>query len=288
MKTERIPWHLLAGLILGLGLGLLISWIIAPVKYTDTPPSLLRSDFKDAYRALIASAYTTTGDIERAEERLATLGDADPLEALAMQAQRTVAEGDTYQTDALAVLATDLGQEISFREVTPTSTRFLTQTPGPTPTKTPSPINGDDTNTTPEPPDPTLTPVPISTRTPASTSTTIPTVGAPYILIAQDEICSTNISEGLLMIYVTDSAQRPLPGVEIIVEWQQQEEEHFFTGLKPELGHGYADFAMEPAQVYALHLATGSTAVGDLSSPPCQDKEGNHYWGSLRLRFQRP
>ncbi len=288
MKFERIPWHLLAGLILGLGLGLLISWVIAPVSYTDTPPSLLRNDFKDAYRALIASAYTTTGDLDRAEERLAALGDTNSIEALVMQAQRAVAKGDSSQTDALAALANDLELEISSRNITPTSTRFLTQTPHPTRTGTPpASEGGNNAETTPEPPDATLTPVPIYTRTPASTPTAIPTVGAPYILIAQDEICSTNISEGLLMVYVSDASQNAVPGAEVIIAWDQQEE-HFFTGLKPELGHGYADFAMEPNQVYSLRLATGSTAVGDLSSPPCQDKDGNHYWGSLRLRFQQP
>ncbi|MBT3336594.1 MAG: hypothetical protein HN855_12190 [Anaerolineae bacterium] len=288
MKTDRLPWHLLAGLILGLGLGLVISWGIAPLKYTDTPPSLLRGDFKDAYRALIASAYASTGDLERAEERLSALGDINSVEALAIQAQRAVAEGNTAQKDALAALASDLGENISSRGVTPTSTRFLTQTPGPTRTGTPpASEEGNNTETTPEPPDATLTPIPIYTRTPASTPTAIPTVGAPYILVTQDEICSTNISEGLLMVYVSDAAQKTVSGAEIIVEWDQ-EEEHFFTGLKPELGHGYADFAMEANKTYALRLATGSTAVGDLSSPPCQDSEGNHYWGSLRLRFQQP
>ena len=89
------------------------------------------------------------------------------------------------------------------------------------------------------------------------------------------------------MVFVTDARQNPIPGVEVIVEWSGNEE-HFFTGLKPELGKGYADFSMQPNQSYALRLATGSTAAGNLSAPPCQDTAGNHYWGSLRLRFQQP
>ena len=145
----------------------------------------------------------------------------------------------------------------------------------------------EDVNTTPEAPISTPTEVPIYTRTPAATTTAIPTVGAPYILITQDEICSTNISEGLLMVYVSDAAQKPVPGAEVIIEWDGNEE-HFFTGLKPELGDGYADFLMEPNRSYALRLAVGSTATGGLSAPPCQDSNGNHYWGSLRLKFQQP
>lgn len=288
MKPERIPWHLLAGLILGLGLGLVISWVIAPAQYTDTPPSILRSDFKDSYRAQIAYAYAASGDLERAETRLATLADANPVAALTIQAQRELASGNTDLSETLAIMADALNQKYAAIKVSPTSTRFLTQTPGPTRTGTPPGANGtENPNVTPEPPIATLTVIPISTRTPSSTKTAIPTVGAPYILVTQDEICSANISEGLLMVYVSDAAQKPVPGVEVIVEWDGNEE-HFFTGLKPELGDGYADFAMQPNRSYALRLAVGSTATGGLSTPPCQDSEGNHYWGSLRLKFQQP
>ena len=288
MNKEHIPWHLLVGLILGLGLGLLISWVIAPASYIDTPPSILRSDFKDAYRALIASAYASTGDLERAETRLSTLEDPYLIETLTIQAQRELAEGNTELSEALAKLADTLNQKKITPEINPTGTDFLTQTPQGTPTVTLiAPLETQTPEGTPEPPILTPTEVPENTRTPRATSTTIPTVSAPYILMTQDEICSTNITEGLLMVYVSNATQTPLPGVEIIVEWSGNEE-HFFTGLKPELGQGYADFTMQPNQSYALRLATGSTAVGNLSAPPCQDSEGNHYWGSVRLRFQRP
>ena len=286
MKTERIPWYLLAGLILGLGLGLVISWGIAPAEYTDTPPAILRSDFKDSSRSLIASAFMSTGDLERAETRLATLGDLNPVEALTAQAQRELANGNIETSEMLATLAKVLNEKYAEldAEVNPTATRFVTQIPRTNRTATPRSTKE---SNTPEPPIATPTDVPIYTRTPAPTSTAIPTIGAPYILMTQDEICSTNISEGLLMVFVSDAAQKPIPGVEVIVE-RNGNEEHFFTGLKPEIGAGYADFSMQPNQSYALRLATGSTAVGNLSAPPCQDDEGNYYWGSLRLRFQRP
>ena len=286
MKPERIPWYLLAGLILGLGLGLVISWGIAPAEYTDTTPAILRSDFKDSYRSLITSAFMSTGDLERAETRLATLGDLNPVEALTAQAQRELANGNIETSEMLATLAKVLNEKYAELdvEVNPTATRFVTQIPRTNRTATPRSTKE---SNTPEPPIATPTDVPIYTRTPAPTSTAIPTIGAPYILMTQDEICSTNISEGLLMVFVSDAAQKPIPGVEVIVEWNGNEE-HFFTGLKPEIGAGYADFNMQPNQSYALRLATGSTAVSSLSAPPCQDDEGNYYWGSLRLRFQRP
>ena len=89
------------------------------------------------------------------------------------------------------------------------------------------------------------------------------------------------------MVYVNDTSQKEIAGVEIIVEWDG-DEEHFFTGLKPELGNGYADFIMQAGKIYALRLATGSVAVSNLSAPACQDAEGNHYWGSLQLKFEPP
>ena len=287
MNTEKIPWHLIAGLVLGLGLGLIISWVIAPSAYTVTSPANLRSDYKASYRALIASAYAATGNMPRTELRLVSLEDENTVEALTVQAQRELAIGNIQASEALALLAANLQGNPTVTDTTPPTQFIQPATPRNTHTPTPASDQEDETENVPEEPIPTLTNIPENTRTPAPTSTPIPTVGAPYVLVTQDEICTTTISEGLLMVFVTDAAQRPVPGVEVIVEWSGKEE-HFFTGLKPELGMGYADFTMQPNQIYALRLATGSTAAGNLTAPACQDKEGNHYWGSLRLGFQRP
>ncbi|MBT3188295.1 MAG: hypothetical protein HN736_12275 [Anaerolineae bacterium] len=283
MKKIPAPWHLIIGLILGLGLGLVISWGIAPVETTDAPPSLLRSDFKDKYRALIAYAYASTDDFDRAKDRLASLNDSNSIEALQSQAQRALADDASPESvDALAALAADLEYETIATQITATSTRFFTQTPrASTQTGTPSTPSPTEAATL------TLTPIPINTRTPPATTEASLTPGAPYILQTQDEICSTNISEGLMMVYVSDASQKAVSGVEIIIEWDGNEE-HFFTGLKPELGNGYADFTMDTNRSYSLRLAAGSTATTELSAPPCQDDDGNHYWGSLRLRFQQP
>ncbi len=287
MKKILASWHLLLGIILGLGLGLVISWKIAPQSNRENSPAYLRADFKDSYRALIAAAYASTGDLSLAKSRLAALNDTDNVETLKMQAQRTLAAGrNPKEIKALAALSADLSQEIFATQVTATSTRFLTQTPR---IITPTGISSASTPPSPiiETAIPTLTPVPFFTRTPHATSPPSQTPSAPFILQTQDEICSTNLSEGLLMVYVSDSADKALSGVEIVVSWDGQEE-HFFTGLKPELGRGYADFTMEANKTYALHLAAGSTAASNLYAPSCQDKDGNHYWGSLRLKFQQP
>ena len=79
---RRIPWVILLALLAGLGLGLGYSWIISPTRVTDAAPVALRADFKDHYRSAIAAAYAANGNLPRAQERLALLADADPVEAL--------------------------------------------------------------------------------------------------------------------------------------------------------------------------------------------------------------
>ncbi len=289
MKGIRGYWHLLAGVLLGVGLGLVISWGFLPQTTTEATPSMLQDDFKDNYRSLIALAYASTGDLPRAENRLASLEDANMAQAIESQAQRSLAGGDSPESlEALAILAAELSKETSTPEITATSTHFSTQTPkvstptGIQPIATATEVFEDD-----DEPVTTITPIPVYTRTPASITEASPTARAPYILKTQDEICSINLSEALLMVFVSDASQRAMSGVDIIIAWDGNEE-HFFTGLKPELGSGYADFLMEPNQEYSLRLALGSTAASNLSAPSCEDDEGNHYWGSLRLKFEQP
>ena len=62
-NARRGPWYLFFGLAIGLGLGLLIAWVIAPVTYTDTAPISLQAQFKDQYRLMIARAYQANGDV---------------------------------------------------------------------------------------------------------------------------------------------------------------------------------------------------------------------------------
>jgi len=285
MKKILNSWHLLGGLILGVGLGLVISWVLLPQATTKAVPSMLQNDFKDSYRSLIAVAYASTGDLPRAKSRLSALGDVDMVGAIESQAQRALAEGDSPESlEALAILAVNLRKETALTQITATATEFLTQ---------PSHISTIGTSSTPtiafidDEAVATVTPIPFFTRTPIATTEASPTARAPYILKTQDEICSTNISEALLMVFVSDASQKELSGVEIIISWDGNEE-HFFTGLKPELNRGYADFMMEPNQNYSLRLAAGSTAASNLSAPACQDEDGHHYWGSLRLKFEQP
>jgi hypothetical protein len=80
---------------------------------------------------------------------------------------------------------------------------------------------------------------------------------------------------------------QPVPGVEVIVVTDQGED-HFFTGLKPEISLGYADFTMRPGQRYQLRLAEGGDLISNLEAQECETENGDRYWGSLRLVFVQP
>ena len=97
-------------------------------------------------------------------------------------------------------------------------------------------------------------------------------------------MCDPTLPEALLQVKITDAAGNPVPGVKIQVTWQGGED-FFFTGLKPELGVGYADFVMTPGVVYAVRLAEGSQAVSNLSVPDCGHPGGSNYWGDWLLTF---
>ncbi len=98
-------WYLLTGVMLGLILGLIYAWLMDPVVYESTLPSDLAEVHKDAYRCMIAQAFTATGNLERTALRLAVLADEDPYFALGKQAQRALAEGKPKEARALALLA---------------------------------------------------------------------------------------------------------------------------------------------------------------------------------------
>jgi hypothetical protein len=84
-----------------------------------------------------------------------------------------------------------------------------------------------------------------------------------------------------------NSRRREVAGAEIIVTWSQGED-HFFTGFKPELGDGYADFIMQPDTVYSVRVLKGGSFVPNISAPACTDENGAAYLGGLLLTFQQP
>jgi hypothetical protein len=62
----------------GLVLGLLYGWVINPVKYEDTTPSMLHSDYKADYVLMVAEIYNHDKDAGQAINRLTLLGAQSP------------------------------------------------------------------------------------------------------------------------------------------------------------------------------------------------------------------
>jgi hypothetical protein len=109
----------------------------------------------------------------------------------------------------------------------------------------------------------------------------------PFKLIAQDTVCDTTFPDGLLQVTVFSSNRRQVTGVKIIITWENGEDQ-FFTGLKPEIGNGYADFVMSPNTTYTLRLAIGSDIAEGLVAPTCQTPSGETFLGGIKLTFQQP
>lgn len=285
--------HLILALLAGLGLGLAYSWLISPVTYVDANPSILRADFKDQYRVVIAASYSSSHDLARARARLELLGDRDPVGELSAQAQRMVGTGESLENiRPLAQLATDLQR--GFVSVPPTSTPFANIINTPiidTPNSETSPTESQVEEATPFPTisfeQTPLFPIQGTTSTPRPTFTSIPAPGAPFTLVGQDTVCEPGLQSGLLQVILMDSRRKQVPGIEIIVT-SSQGEDHFFTGFKPELGNGYADFIMQVDTIYSVRVVEGGAFVPNIAAPVCTDPNGVNYAGGLLLTFQQP
>jgi hypothetical protein len=64
---------LVFGLLVGLGIGLLIGWVIWPTQLGNATPPMLRQDFRDNYISWVAEDYAATGNLEEAQERLGVI-----------------------------------------------------------------------------------------------------------------------------------------------------------------------------------------------------------------------
>ena len=287
---KRFPWEVIPVLVVGIGLGLLYAWMIAPVRYINTAPNTLRADFKDQYRILIAASYSATHDLARAKSRLELLGDNDPIQALTGQAQRMLASGQPFDVvRQVAMLADDLQAGVAHIPPTTTASNISAGTPTSMPA---APLSG--TETPPQVPpteSPTVqiinTTLPLNTATPRPTYTPTPTTGAPFVLLSNDKVCNSNLTNGLMQISVVDSRHHQMPGVEIIITWDGGEE-HFFTGFKPEIANGYADYVMQPNVTYTVRIAESGTPVPNLVAPSCTNSSGQKFSGGLHLTFQQP
>lgn len=251
----------------GLAGGLYYAWVVNPVEYVDSAPASLRQPYRDSYLTLIAAAYAQTGDLPRAQARLSLFDDPHLTDTLAALAQRELASGGSESdAKALAQLAAALSQHATpSRAAASTPTAVPPRSAG-TPTRRPAPS---------------ATPLP--THTPAPS----PTPGAPFQLDSQDQVCDSKLEEPLIQVQVEDADGKPVPGMEVVVVWDTGQD-HFFTGLKPELGMGYGDFTMTPGTTYTVQLADSASPITGLQAPSCTASDGSTFTGSWLLTFSQP
>lgn len=256
-SPRGFPWYILTGLIIGLSLGALISFVLSPVRHINTSPSSLADEYKADYRLIIAQAFTSNQDPVRASQRLALLGDDDALTTLSKQAQLLLTNGEEASAKALAILASSLGN-LQLVQADPTV----------------------------QPAQETVLPEesPTLQRPSESQTTTLPdlTQTALYVLVDSQSICEAG-QPALLQVEIRSSDGNPAPGVQISIAWDGGLDT-FFTGLKPDMGEGYADFQMTPGVLYSLRAGNSAT-VNDLIAPVCTDANGNPFEGGLRLVF---
>jgi len=100
-------------------------------------------------------------------------------------------------------------------------------------------------------------------------------------------VCDVNRIAPLVQVEVQDAAGQPVPSVEVIMTWEAGQD-HFFTGLQPEMGLGYGDFVMTPGVVYSVRLVGGEQPINDLTAADCVAEDGSRFWGSWYLIFVQP
>lgn len=280
MRREGGYLFVVTALVVGLGLGLLISLVLSPVRYENVSPAMLKPADKDLYRAMIALSYNARGDLGRAQARMGLLEETDPRSALAAQAQQSIAQGKpAEESRSLALLAAALGSAAS--------------TGGPVgePVKVPS--NEPVLTMPPSTPITALTPtldIPVERPTnlpEESTAIPSPTAGDPYVIkVRINNDCDVE-HMNILSIYVVDKAGKSVPGVEVIVTWANGED-HFFTGMKPAIDLGYADFKMEPDVQYNVRLGNGGQTATKVFPPNCLTAQNMAYKGGVKIIFGAP
>jgi len=285
-------WRFLfLGLLFGLAAGLGYSWGLSPVQFYDTDPVDLRPQHKETWVLLVSAAYRQDGDLDRALSRLAGLNDPQIGQTVSRLAERDIQAGKSaLRIRALVALADALGARTDVMMIylaTPEPTMLFTPTPRPpTPTSTPFPTPTDTPSPTPIPTATrTATPTPTATRTRQPTATRQPTVTPqpPYFLEQRQRICEPDQETPHIEITVQTKEGAGIPGSEIWVTWSGGAD-RFTTGLKPEIGLGYADFDMTPGLVYAVAVGDPTLPVVDLlRAEPCFPSQDDSLLASWRL-----
>ena len=295
-EWRRPRWFLLLiGLALGLTAGLAYTWGLNPVQFYNTDPVDLRPEHKETWILLVAAAYRQDGDLDRALGRLSGLDDPQLGQTVAGLTESYIQAGKSAtRIRALTALADALGARtddmlIYLATDTPTlpPPEALTPsaTPSPIPTDTPTavPATATVTSRPTRTATPTRTPTASPTPRPTLTRRPTPTLPPPFVLEERQRICEDGRDTPGIEIFVQTQEGAGIPGSEIWVTWSGGVD-RFFTGLKPEIGLGYADFDMMPNETYAIAVGDPQlTVVSGLSAQPCSPGDDDSPLASWRV-----
>lgn len=213
MKEHQSPWYLFTGLILGLILGVVYAWYISPVEYSNVAPASLSSEYKNAYRKMIALSYAANHDLGRTLGRLALLKDEDVRLALNSQSQQILsAEGSEQEAQALVQLALALNNTSAQMIYT----QEAAQLESPPTLEAPAAVETIGSTATVEKAV-ALTAEPTFTPRPTTASTT--EYSLPFVYADSEDVCDPGLSKGLLQIYVSDKSGEGVPAVPITITW---------------------------------------------------------------------
>jgi hypothetical protein len=280
LSVQRLS--LFIGLAIGLLAGLVYTWVIAPVELIDVGPSLMRADYRREWVRLAALSYVADGDLERARWRLQDLAREDIAAAMEALIDEYAAAGRSADMmRRLTTLAQALGVQTPAMLVylgTPMASPAPTDTPLPTLAPSPAPFTPTVVSTAAPTLKPTRTPYP-----PTSTPEPLP----PFQLASKEQICKPGQAPHIEVV-VQDESGAGLPGVEVWLMWADGADQAV-TGLKPEKGVGYADFAVEEGVEYSLGTSElGAPLIAGLRLESCPQEKGKEpLVGSWRIVLER-
>jgi hypothetical protein len=108
-RVRQVIWVIL-GTLVGVGLGLILGWVVRPTEFEEADPTILEEQYQRDYTVMIASTYALDGDLAAARRRLNSLGKVDSNAWLLNQVVAHILENENEpEIRQLVRLATDLG-----------------------------------------------------------------------------------------------------------------------------------------------------------------------------------
>jgi hypothetical protein len=218
-----------ASLVIGVALGLLITWVIWPVEFKNADPADLRPALRDDYVRMISLAYEADGDIAIAQQRLGALHLANPAQTFNDLVEREIRDANDPATqDALIHLAEALKFKPPYSALRP-----------------PPKPRGDTSITI------------FVVATPAAR---VPS----FALVEHAQLsCADEPENAYLRFFVRDATGHDVPNIAIDIRGKDVNET-LVTGLKPERGIGYADYEAAPGTYAVTILNSQSETIANL------------------------